>query len=224
MSEIFYLAPEVALDDRLPYNPGSPVETHLCELDSTHVDEQRWLRPLRVQGPVMPQTDFEWTVYSDLIISTEIARNLSKAGFTGMRFFEVEFYSTSGTPFGRDSVELRACGWGGMASKGSGIRAMEACKCCGRQVFSGITDKAKLFDIDAWDGSDFFIIWPLRRFMMITEAVAKHIWDAGYSGVRIVRLVELPLLTVKGFEGFSPGSLKSWHNEIAKLLPLAKSP
>ena len=80
----------------------------------------------------------------------------------------------------------------------------------------------RLFEEAAWDGSDFFVIWPLRRFIMVTEEVAEYIWDAGYSGVKLVRLDELPLLTVKGFEGFSPGPLKSWQDEIAKLAPLAK--
>lgn len=82
-------------------------------------------------------------------------------------------------------------------------------------------DKTELFDIDAWDGSDFFVIWPLRRFIMITEAVAEHITDAGYSGVKILRPDELPVLPVKGFEGFGPGSLKSWQDEISKLAKLA---
>jgi len=223
MSNIYCLRADVPFENKLVYKSGVGSETRLCEADPTHAAEQRWLRPLRVQGPVVPHTDFEWTVYSDLIISTETARNLNEAGFTGALFFDVEFFTTTETPFGRDSVELRAGGWGGMAPKASGIRVIEECTCCGRQVFSGFTDKAKLFDIDAWDGSDFFVIWPLRRFIMITEAVAKHIWDAGYSGVKILRPDELPMVPVKGFDGFSPGSLKSWRDEIAKLSPLAKS-
>jgi hypothetical protein len=222
MPQIFQIAPGVSFEDKLLYKSDAPVETRLCPLDPTHAADQRWLRPLQVQGPVVPHSDFEWTVYNDVIVSAEIARNLSKAGFTGAPFFDVEFFTTTETPFGRDSVELRACGWGGMASKKSGIHIVEECTCCGRQVFSGFTDKKRLFDIDAWDGSDFFVIWPLRRFIMITEAVAEHITDAGYSGVKIVRPDELPVLPVKGFEGYSPGSLKSWQDEIAKLAPLAK--
>lgn len=222
MSNIYCLRADISFEKHLVYKSGARSETRLCETDPTHAAEQRWLRPLRVQGPVVSHTDFEWTVYSDLVISTETARTLSRAGFKGMRFFDVEFFSTTETPFGRDSVELRACGWGGMAPKASGIRLKEECPCCGRQVYSGITDKTRLFDKDAWDGSDFFIIWPLRRFVMVTEAVAEYIRDAGYSGVKIVRLDQLSLLTIKGFDGFSPGSLKSWQDEIAKLSPLAK--
>ena len=210
----------MAFDDKLPYNPGSPVETRLCGLDPTHAAEQWWLRPLQVQGPVVPHTDFEWTVYGDLIVSTEIASGLSEAGFTGALFLDVEFFTTTKTPFGRDSVELRACGWGGIAAKESGIRLIEECKGCGNQTFSGYTEKEKVFDVDAWDGSDFFVIWPLRRYIMISEAVAEYLIEAGYSGLTVKRLSLLPD-AIAG--GFSPGSLASWRNENTKLSALAKT-
>ena len=223
MSAIYCLRPTTSFEEHLLYSDRARLQTRPCEADPTHAADSCWLRPLQVQGPVVPHTDFEWSVYSNLIVSSEIARGLKDAGFTGAAFFDVDFFSTTETPFGRDSVELLACGWGGMASKESGVRVTEECEFCGRQVFSGATDKSKLFDIDAWDGSDFFVIWPLRKFFMVTEAVAEYIADHDYTGVKAVPLSELPLLTIKGFEGFSPGSVKSWRDEIAKLAPLARN-
>ena len=164
MSNIYCLRTDVPFENHLLYKSGARSETRLCEADPTHSADQRWLRPLQVQGPVVPHFDFEWTVYNDLIISTEIAHDLTKAGFSGMRFFDVEFFSTTETPFGRDSVELRACGWGGMASKASGIQVIEECTCCGRQKFSGSTDKKKLFDIDAWDEIRFLCNLAIATF------------------------------------------------------------
>jgi len=123
---------------------------------------------------VIPRTDFEWTVYGDPLVSVKVARDFRAAGFTGLLFLEVEFFSTSESPFGRDSLELRPSGWGGIAPQESGVRLIEECRYCGRQVFSGYTDSSKIFDIDAWDGSDFFFIWPLPKYIMVTETVAHH--------------------------------------------------
>jgi|SRR5579862_1492098 len=220
MSDFFCLAPSVAFDEKLQYNPGALVETRLCDVDPTHAAEQRWIRPLHVQGPVVPYTEFEWTVYGDLIVSTETARTLCGLGFTGALFLDVEFFGTSETPFGRDSLELRASGWGGMVSKESGIHLINECRFCGNQTFSGYTKRESLIDVDSWDGSDFFVVWPLRRYIMITEAVAEHIIEAKYSGMKIKRLDQLPKVVVGG--GFGPGSLKSWRDEIRSLSPLNK--
>ncbi|HXG59893.1 MAG TPA: hypothetical protein VNO22_00835 [Planctomycetota bacterium] len=55
-------------------------------------------------------------------------------------------------------------------------------------------------DPSQWDGSDFFMIWPMPRYIFITEKVARLIQDEGWVGARIYPMEEL-----KPCEGFAPG-------------------
>ena len=75
----------------------------------------------------------------------------------------------------------------------------------------------KLFDIDKWDGSDFFLVWPMPRYVFITEEVAKFILKEGYTGVKIRELNAFP----KSIAGsYSPGRIEDWYGieEAAKIL------
>src|SRR5205823_1838317 len=157
----------------------------VCPLKPDHSTQQRWQRPLKVVGPVVAMTDLEWTVYSDIIIRDDIAAALRAARFSGAEYYPVELFTTTESPFGGRAVELRVFGWGGVAPPESGVRVLDECPHCKRQVFSGYSNPTKLFRIEEWDGSDFFIIWPLPRYVMVTERVRDHIQKAGFTGVRV---------------------------------------
>jgi hypothetical protein len=210
MKKIYWLSPNVKFDDRLLYHERMQPKTKLCKMDSSHTVASRWTRPLKIVGNPKPIMDFEWTVYSDLIIDQNVVSDLKTSGFSGFDLNPVEFYSTTGTPFGRQSFELKVTGWGGMASAGSGIRIVKKCSFCGSAVYSSYANKEELFDIDKWDGSDLFLIWPLPRYIFITDEVADFITEAGYSGVNIFDLSKLPN-PIAGT--FTPGHIKDWYNE-----------
>src|SRR5262245_48718290 len=131
MSKIYTLQPDISWKDHLLYT-GMKLETALCAYDPQHTTKQAWPRPLKVIGPVVQASDFEWTVYLDIVVSRGIAESLKAMGFSGMRFLPVEFHTTTQTPFGREAYELNVTGWGGMAPPASGIRALEECPACGR--------------------------------------------------------------------------------------------
>jgi hypothetical protein len=154
-------------------------------------------------------TDFEWTVYGDIIVSGEVAESFRRVGFSGVGFPPVELYSSTETPFGRESFEVRANGWGGCAPADSGVRIMQECPYCKRRVFSGYTRPERIFDLEAWDGSDVFLIWPLPRYIMVTGRVRELILDSRYSGVRVRALGELPM-PIAGKLG--PGHLADWFD------------
>jgi hypothetical protein len=210
MGKIYRLSSSLNVEDKLLYASSMQMKTKLCPADSTHTIMSRWSRPLKVVGNPRPMTDFEWTVYSDAIVTEDVGRVLKSSGFSGFELKPVEFFSTTETPFGRDSLELKVTGWGGMASPGSGIRILKKCSYCGRSVFSEYTRKNNLFDIDKWDGSDVFLIWPMPRYIFVVEEVAKCVLNSGWSGVCVSEMNELPKLIAGTF---TPGHIEDWYDK-----------
>ena len=210
MHKIFWLDASIKFLDRLLYTSFMKMKTSLCSKNPEHAARSRWPRLLKVIGPVRPKTDFEWTVYRDLLVSREIADAFLAEGFSGMKARPVEYYSTTETPFGRDSCELYATGWGGVAPPESGIHVVEECSACDHKVFAGYSSPEKVFNIDGWDGSDVFITWPLPRYIMVTARVHDFILGREYSGVTVRPLAELPEVVAGTL---SPGSLRDWFDD-----------
>jgi hypothetical protein len=73
-----------------------------------------------------------------------------------------------------------------MASPQSGIRRLERCAACGRQTYTLFTDPGHLIDESQWDGSDFFLVWPLPYFF-VTNRVAAVISSQRLTGLNLVR-------------------------------------
>ena len=217
MDKIYWLSSAVKFDDKLCYVPGAQMDKKSCPHDPRHHMRQRWKKPLRVIGPVRGLTDFEWTVFGDILVGPEIVSDFRSAGFSGIEFTPVDLFTTTETPIGRESYELKITGWGGYAPVESGIRVLKECPYCGRKVFSGFTNKEKLFDAAQWDGSDFFIIWPMPKKFFITDRVRKFMLERDYSGVTIHALGELRP-AVAGT--FTPGNLHDWFSasKVAEIL------
>jgi hypothetical protein len=211
MMEVFFLDPSIRFDDKLEYVSGMRMETTLCPLNaglpSQHAMRQHWSRPLKVVGPVQRMTDFEWTVFRDILIEEDIVDKLQSAKFSGFEVRPVELYTTTETPIGRRTFELKVTGWGGMASPESGIKVIKECPYCKRRVFSGFTNPHELFSSKMWDGSDFFVIWPLPKYVFVTKKVADFLVGSEYSGVCVKALAKFP----KSVSGkYSPGHLSDW--------------
>src|SRR6266516_1318826 len=169
MYRIYWLSPDVKEEEKLRYTKAMKLRTRACPVSSSHSMRQRWSRPLKAIAPWVAMSDIEWTVYRDIIVNTNVAASLQEMQFTGVEFSSAELFTTTETPIGRCAFELRVTGWGGVAPVESGVRVVDQCGYCKRQVFSEMTDPKRLFSVEAWDGADFFIIWPLPRFVMITE-------------------------------------------------------
>jgi len=175
---------------------------------------QRWPRPLKLIGPIRGQRDWESTVYSDFVVNQEVAECIQEEGLTGVTFQEVQIFDTTGVPVSRPAYELRVWGWGGIAPPESGIRVTEECPFCKFAVFSSYTSKVNVFSVNDWDESDFFIIWPLRRHLMVTDKVRELIHRKRWSGVRVRSLTELP----DNLSGtFTPGPVQDWLDETTSL-------
>lgn len=212
--DIYFLEPDVRFDDKLVYSSKSRTETTMCPVNlgtpSQHAMSQRQPNPIRVIGPVQRTTDIEWTVYRDLLIGPDIAENLRMTQFSGFELREAELYTKAETLIEREVFQLRVTGWGGVAPEESGIQVLKECSHCKWQVLSGFTDANKLFSIDAWDGSDFFIIWPLPKFTFVTGEVAAWFKQSGYSGVRVKPLDKFPKPVANTY---TPGRLHDWFDD-----------
>src|SRR5688572_2265511 len=127
MPDVFWLSSTASFDAKLEYTSYMRLETELCQLDPRHASKSRWSKPLKVIGSVQPMTDFEWTVYNDVLVSEEVVEDFHKAGFTGAVFESAELFTTTETPIGREVFELKAVGWGGVAPIESGVRVIEEC-------------------------------------------------------------------------------------------------
>ena len=118
--------------------------------------------------------DFVWTWHSECLIQDHVLDFFHTSGFSG---FDVKPVKAKFKRAANDDPprlwELIVTGWAGMASAESGIKLTEECRGCGLLVYSGWTDSSKLIDVSQWDGSDFFIVWPMPKFIFVTDRVAR---------------------------------------------------
>jgi hypothetical protein len=106
---------------------------------------------------------------------------------------------------------LLTSGWAGIAPPESGIRETLRCPVCGMLEYSQMTNPAMLINSEKWDGSDFFMIWPLPMFIFGTERVVSLVKSAGFTGARFMSEFPEPDPHVGG--GFTPGRLSYYMPE-----------
>jgi hypothetical protein len=180
------------------------LESIICPINDGHQHPGRRHTDLRVTLPGSTVEDFVWTWYSECLIQDHVLHVLKAKGFSG---FEVKpakarFEKETGKRAPR-LWELIVTGWAGLAPPESGINLVEHCQACQHFHYSSLTHPEKLIELSKWDGSDFFIVWPLPNFRFITERVRQTIQEENWQGVRILEQEDLPI----GGSGFSPGRL-----------------
>jgi hypothetical protein len=182
----------------------------LEQLKAEHGDMAPRLRALRVPGVAMPVRlagsivrDFVWTWYSQCLIQDRVLQMFREQGFTGFELHPVSAKwkrrSARRTDAGTAAVvpdiptlwELIPIGWGGTAPEESGMRLIEVRPSDGRRTYSKYTDPSKLIDERQWDGSDFFILWPLTGHIFCSDRVAQFIKSEGFSGVKLTRVQDM---------------------------------
>ena len=162
--------------------------------------------PLSVDLPLDFERDFIWTWYRDCLLTKRAVDALRKNRVTGFETLPVTARFRQSLLEPPELFELRVTGWGGIAPLSSGVRLIKHCEHCGHLVYSGFKDATKLFDPGLWDGSDFFMIWPLPAFIFLTERAKNVIERAGLEGAIFVPAEKLP--PTDGTLG--PGRLSHW--------------
>ena len=65
-----------------------------------------------------------------------------------------------------------------------------------------------------WDGSDFFIVWPLPNYFLVTSKVAEVLASNKLKRCQVIPLGEVKFGTIHVFGiGFSPGRLRHYFSD-----------
>ena len=153
--------------------------------------------------------DFVWTWMSECLVQDSVVNLFEQHHVTGYALDDVEasFERTAKRSIPR-LRELLVRGWGGVAPAASGVKLLESqsCRECRHWVYSTFSDASKLVDPSAWDGDDVFMVWPLPRFIFVTNRVAELIRSNELTGAS---LLPVSSLKTQG-ETLTPGNLSDW--------------
>ena len=181
-----------------------------CPLDPEHIFTKR-TEPLEVVPSSVGVADVMWTIY-ECIVSARVRSLLTKCKATGVAFDPVVVHATPRTKaavsqLGECSV-LRVTGWGGIASPQCGARETERCPGCTRARYSGVERWLQVLDETAWDGSDFFMVWPMPTHIFVTRKIAEMLAAESLRHFRCI-----PVEDLRPTQGYTPGRITDWMDE-----------
>lgn len=187
------------------------LEQVLCPVDPSHQRGGRRLTDLNVILPRGTVQDFVWTWQSECLLRDDVLDLFRREGFDGFSVKPVRAKFKKNNLVDPPSLrELVITGWAGLAPKKSGIRRVEYCKSCQYVNYSSLEDARYLIDEAQWDGSDFFMVWPMPKFIFITERVANSICKNRLKGVVLEEVWKLGRI---GEDGLGGGRLSYWMSE-----------
>jgi hypothetical protein len=190
------------------WNKSVSLETVRCSLYPGHQRPGRRLGTLSVEFAKSDlNKDFLWTWLSDCLIKDVSAHKLASVGLTGFSTRPAEVTS-EGRSLRTKYDEFVTTGWGGIARPESGVELTETCPVCGMLEYSGVRNWRSLIDGKQWDGSDFFMVWPLPRFIFMTSRAAETLKRMQVSGISIQSLNDLEPQE----DGLSPGRMSYWYS------------
>ena len=212
-------APDMDEDLKIDWDDGVVLGQKTCPLNPEHRSAGRRLTNLSVVLSSRQVFDVMWTGASECLIQQSVLDAFSCQGFNGFEVKPVQArFKRPGAGSPPQFWELIVTGWAGMASPKSGIRLDETKTCpgCGRLRYTKASDYSSLIDPKRWDGSDFFMVWPLPRFVFVTERVREF---AEKTGLRLTQFTspgdmqpKTPFLQQTKM-GFGPGRLSYWMPE-----------
>jgi hypothetical protein len=180
------------------------LESVFCSADEGHRHGGSRLSDLSLILPDTEVQDFVWTWQSECLVTENTLEWLHANGFTGFEVKPVraKFRKSKKSP--PVLWELIVTGWAGLAKAESGIGLDESrsCRVCGYLRYTGLESPRELIDPNRWDGSDFFMVWPLPRFIFISDRLAQAILERDLVGVQV-----RPVPEIGRMDGFAPGRL-----------------
>lgn len=228
MSNTFWqLSKPESVRGRAEWDDSMKLEGGRCPIDPGHAPRGERLTDLSVLLTTKRIPDIIWTWYSECLIQDHVLQLFREQGFTGFNVKPVKARmkvrakkpdpcddNPGLRPAEIEQVqiptlwELVVTGWGGMASKESGIELVECCPGCGHSVYTCFTDPVHLIDESQWGGRDFFMVWPMPVFIFVTDRVASAIKRRKLKGAQLK-----PLSALQCRYGFGPGRLSDWIPE-----------
>jgi hypothetical protein len=140
-----------------------------------------------------------WVNYGDLLIDRHTLDVLENARATGYTAEPVVV--NQGQWF-----LLRALGWGGMAASDSKIYRADYCEICKYVNYKVRALPTCLVDVNQWDRSDMFMVWPLSKFIVVTRRIAKELSRAGITGLACVPEIAI----LRRSDTYGPGRLSNY--------------
>jgi Protein of unknown function (Gmx_para_CXXCG) len=177
-----------------------------CPINQGHKRSKR-LEDLDLVVSCALPTDFIFTWMSDCVIRNSALQVMAENHITGFETRAAQV-RVERTGLKIAAKELVVTGWGGMSLPESGIKETYRCPGCGLIIYSGITDSGHLIDIRSWDGSDIFMVWPLPRYLFVTERFVEMSRDFDLSGISFTQ--SFPNVPVGVLSGFTPGRLSDY--------------
>ncbi len=164
-----------------------------CPVDSTHNSTCGLIGPLSIVLVSKHVGDFVWTWLSDLLVGERARAFLRENKLSGYRLKEagVRFRRAEYGPPPR-LWEFKATGWAGMASPASGVELVDSCTACGMLDYR-LRNASRVVDPKRWDGSDFFMVWPMPRFIFLSDRAATLLRKAKLKGITVLPANELKL-------------------------------
>jgi hypothetical protein len=173
------------------WDDSMDLEQILCPADPDHRRGGRRLSNLSVLLRGHPG-DIVWTWYSDCLLNDRALQAFTDEGLTGFTVKPVAArFKRKVCQAPPRLWELVVTGWAGVAPAASGVRLIFQCPACGDVRYSPPTHPDRLVDEGQWDGSDFFIVWPLPKYRFVTERVAQVLRRYRLKGARLIEPAEM---------------------------------
>jgi len=186
-------------------------EHKACPITTEHMGGSRRISPLAVKlARNLRGETMIWCWVEGLVIHERVLDGFRQQGFTGYRTREATVRFRDGK-LSNEYHEFIVTGWAGVARAESGVRVKKGCPVCHWKNYTGITTYESLIDWSQWTGDDFFIVWPLPRFILITERVAQWILSHEVKSYRLRGLDDFDQPV--GVNGFTVGRLSNYIPE-----------
>lgn len=177
---------------RIEFAAGNNWEEIKCSVSPGHQRAAERITDLRIELPSSNLPNFMRTQLNDWIITEETATMFEESGFLGYRLKPVTVVKVR--KGNRKEIpelwEFIAMGGGGEADLKSGIRLRYECAVCDLKRYTNFRN-GLFIDESQWDGSDFFTVRPLPKYIIVTERVKIFIEQRKLSNCRLIPTEEL---------------------------------
>jgi hypothetical protein len=184
-----------------------------CPLNGGHQRSGKRLDELSIALPHADVEDFVWTWYAECLLQEHVLEFFREHGITGYQLKRVRACIRNRPSMSPPVLwELVVTGWAGQASPNSGVKLLEKCDGCGHMIYSQFSSSQELIDESKWDGADIFMVWPMPKFIFVTQRVADIIRHHKLTGVELTEVNDLQPAEGKR-PTFSPGRLSNYMPE-----------
>jgi hypothetical protein len=186
-------------------------ESRPCPITTEHLDGSRRVGPLKVKVKHNRRDEkMIWCWAFGTLVHEELLAEIEREGFTGYRTQPAEVTFQNGS-VSAEYREFIVTGWAGIALPESGVRIAKSCPGCHWKKYTPITNYERLIDWTQWTGDDFFIVWPMPHWILITDRVAEWLLSHDVKSFQLTSLDDWD--QPAGKSGFTVGRLSNFLPE-----------